>query len=154
MFEKNVVCSLGILLVLGLPGKAVPAVQKKSDTDVKSVTAPVVEPGFTSIFNGKTLDGWSAIRSKDIFKVNDQGEIEAGNSTSYRGYLVNHGDYTDFVLRFRVKHNVKQNAKALEMFKSGDGWGVGVLVRTRSTEMSGVLVTTFPSPNAYGFADR
>lgn len=153
MNGKTFVCSLGILLVLGLPGKAVPVVQKKSDTDVKSDTAPVVEPGFTSIFNGKTLDGWTTLGNKEIFKVNDQGEIEAGNSSGL-ARLVNQGDHTDFVLRFRVKHNVKQNAEALEKFKSGDGWGVGVLVRTKSTEMSGVLVTTYPSLNAYGFAER
>jgi len=147
MIGNNVVCSLGFLFLIGMLGKAFPVVQKKPDT------APMVEPGFTSLFDGKTFIGWSVIRNKDIFKVNKLGEIEAGNSND-RGYLVNNGDYTDFVLRFRVKHVFKRDAKSLEKFKYGDGWGMGVLVRTKSTEMSGVLVTTFPSPNAYGFADR
>ena len=49
--------------------------------------APAVEPGFTSLFNGKDLGGWSISGSAESFAVRDGAIIASGpaNHLYYRG---------------------------------------------------------------------
>lgn len=62
----------------------------------------VDEPGFVSLFNGKTLDGWEG--DLKIFRV-EQGLIVAGplsNKIARNEFLCSKQQYGDFELRFEV----------------------------------------------------
>ena len=59
---------------------------------------PAIEPGFVSLFDGKTLHGWTG--AMDAYTVKD-GTIVCVSGTA--GNLLTEQEYTDFVLRFDFK---------------------------------------------------
>lgn len=78
----------------------------------------VVEPGFTSIFDGKSLDGWEG--NLKSFRVED-GAIVAGTLNApipHNDFLCTKKQYGDFELR-------------LEARLRGDGQNAGVQFRSR-----------------------
>jgi hypothetical protein len=93
-----------------------------------------VEPGFTSLFNGKDFDGWTIAGPAETFKVED-GAIIANGATShlyYTGPFRNHR-FRDFELKVDV------------MTRAGSNGGIYVL--TEYEETGGIVRATgrFPS---------
>ena len=93
-----------------------------------------VEPGFTSLFNGKDFDGWTIAGPAETFKVED-GAIVANGATShlyYTGPFRNHR-FRDFELKVDV------------MTRAGSNGGIYVL--TEYEETGGIVRATgrFPS---------
>src|SRR5690349_23635816 len=66
-----------------------------------------VEPGFTSLFNGKDLTGWVYGRRGDAENKSGKGyQVENGVIYSTKedgGNLYTAKEYSDFVLRFDVR---------------------------------------------------
>ena len=98
------------------------------------LAAQTVEPGFTSLFNGKDFTGWKVSGPAESFTIQD-GAIVANGATShayYDGTLHNHR-FRDFELKVDV------------MTRAGSNGGVYVL--TEYQEIGGNARTTgrFPS---------
>src|SRR6266436_6092745 len=80
------------------------------------VAAPAVEPGFTSLFNGKDFTGWKISGPAESFTIQD-GAIVAKGATShcyYDGGFRNHS-FRNFELKVDV------------MTRAGSNGGVYVL---------------------------
>src|SRR5713101_3355306 len=76
------------------------------------VTAPAVEPGYTSLFNGKDLTGWKIGGPASTFKVEDGAIVANGNPGPahlfYDGPFRNH-TFRDFDLKLDVMAKTKSN---------------------------------------------
>jgi hypothetical protein len=72
---------------------------------------PSVENGWTPLFNGKDLTGWTASENKDTFSVED-GLIVVRGDRSHLFYTgdVNDGEFKDFELWVEVKTEPKANS--------------------------------------------
>ncbi len=72
-----------------------------------AITQQTVEPGFTSLFNGKDLTGWVYGRRGDGENKSGKGyQVENGTIYSTKedgGNLYTAKEYSDFVLRFDVR---------------------------------------------------
>src|SRR4051794_41170885 len=71
-----------------------------------SLTAAVAlstaaEPGFTSLFNGKDLTGWTLVSKKGGGYLVKDAVIQCSESGG--GNLLTEAEYSDFVLRFEFK---------------------------------------------------
>jgi len=60
-----------------------------------------VEPGFTSLFNGKDLTGWTMVAKKGPGYLVHDGVIQC--SPNGGGNLLTDREFSDFVLRFEFK---------------------------------------------------
>jgi hypothetical protein len=78
--------------------------------------APAVEPGFTSLFNGKDLTGWRISGPAESFSIQDGAIVARGAASHayYDGALRNHS-FRDFELKIDV------------MTRTGSNGGVYVL---------------------------
>lgn len=65
---------------------------------ITSASAAEVEPGFTSLFDGKTLDGW--VSAPGAYAVENGAIVCVAGS---KGNLLTKREYADFVLRFEFK---------------------------------------------------
>jgi len=95
---------------------------------------PVVEPGFTSLFNGKDFTGWK-IAPADSFSIEDGAIVTNGGTTSHCYY---DGSFRDHRFRnFELKVDV--------MTRAGSNGGIYVL--TEFQEVGGNVRATgrFPS---------
>jgi 3-keto-disaccharide hydrolase len=70
--------------------------------------APLQEEGFSPIFDGKTLAGWSA-RGGGTWSV-DGGTILGETGTGTYGWLCSEKKYGDFILEFDAKHEANGNS--------------------------------------------
>jgi hypothetical protein len=79
---------------------------------------PAVEPGFTSLFNGKDLTGWKISGSSESFTVRDGAIVASGPASHayYDGAFRNHR-FRDFELRLDI------------MARAGGNGGVYVLTQ-------------------------
>lgn len=97
--------------------------------------APVVEPGFTSLFNGKDLTGWKISGPAETFTIQD-GAIVANGATShayYDGPFRNHS-FRDFELKVDA------------MTRAGSNGGIYVLTELQEPAAGLVRATgRFPS---------
>jgi hypothetical protein len=66
-------------------------------------TAPTVEPGFTSLFNGTDLAGWKIAGSRESFRIADGAVVASGPASHayYDGSFRNHR-FRNFELRVDV----------------------------------------------------
>ena len=98
-------------------------------------TAPVVEPGFTSLFNGKDFTGWKIAGPAETFTIQD-GAIVANGATShayYDGPFRNHS-FRDFELKVDA------------MTRAGSNGGIYVLTELQDPSAGLVRATgRFPS---------
>jgi len=62
---------------------------------------PAAEPGFTSLFNGKDLTGWTLVSKKGGGYLVKDGVIQCSENGG--GNLLTEAEYSDFVLRFDFK---------------------------------------------------
>ena len=71
-------------------------------TDLQS-KSPVVEPGFTSLFNGVDLTGWKISGSPESFTVRDGAIVASGPASHayYDGSFLNHR-FRNFELRIDI----------------------------------------------------
>ena len=92
-------------------------------------TAPLVEPGFTSLFNGKDYTGWTIAGPAESFTIED-GMIVAKGAASHAYYTgeVRQHSFRDFELKIDV------------MTRAGSNGGVYVL-----TAFQDVASGRFPS---------
>jgi len=97
--------------------------------------APAVEPGFTSLFNGKDFTGWKISGAADTFTIQD-GAIVAKGAVShayYDGSFRNHS-FRDFELKIEV------------MTRAGSNGGVYVLTELQEPAAGVVRASgRFPS---------
>ena len=63
-----------------------------------SAAEPIVEPGFTPLFDGKSLDGWQG--GKDGYVVQDESIVSQPKGS---GNLATIKQYSDFHLKFEFK---------------------------------------------------
>ena len=82
-------------------------------------------PGFTSLFDGKTLSGWKG--DPAIWSVKD-GVIRGGstNPIAFNTFLISDRTYGDFELRFRYRFATPTGNSGLQ-FRSGQSEGNHVL---------------------------
>jgi len=64
---------------------------------------PDVEPGWISLFDGKTFDGWKVGKNAESFKIRD-GMIVVNGQVAHLFYMgdVNHHDFKNFALKVDV----------------------------------------------------
>ena len=97
-------------------------------------TAPTVEPGFTSLFNGKDFTGWKIAGPAQTFTIQD-GAIVARGATSHCYY---DGSFRDHNFRdFELKVDV--------MTRAGSNGGVYVLTEFQETGGNVRATGRFPS---------
>lgn len=96
--------------------------------------APTVEPGFTSLFNGKDFTGWKIAGPAQTFTIQD-GAIVARGATSHCYY---DGSFRDHNFRdFELKVDV--------MTRAGSNGGVYVLTEFQETGGNVRATGRFPS---------
>jgi hypothetical protein len=96
--------------------------------------APAVEPGFTSLFNGKDLSGWKVSGAPEAFTVRDGAIIASGPASHlyYDGSFKNH-TFRNFELKIDV------------MSRAGSNGGVYVLTEFEEIGGSERASGRFPS---------
>jgi hypothetical protein len=96
--------------------------------------APAVEPGFTSLFNGKDLSGWKVSGAAESFTVRDGAIIASGPASHlyYDGSFKNH-TFRNFELKIDV------------MSRAGSNGGVYVLTEFEEIGGSERASGRFPS---------
>ncbi|MBQ9875388.1 MAG: DUF1080 domain-containing protein [Thermoguttaceae bacterium] len=78
---------------------------------VASVQADDAEEGFVSIFDGKTLDGWSVHSGQAKYKVDDGCIVgECAPGTPGNSFLVYEKPYGNFILKLDFKVDVPGNS--------------------------------------------
>jgi hypothetical protein len=98
------------------------------------VAAPVVEPGFTSLFNGRDFTGWKIAGPPETFTIQD-GAIVAKGATSHCYY---DGSFRNRSFRnFELKVDV--------MTRAGSNGGVYVLTEYQETGGNVRATGRFPS---------
>jgi hypothetical protein len=65
------------------------------------LAAPAVEPGFTFLFDGKTLEGWTLVRGRGPGYVVEDGLLVCPANGG--GNLFTAREYSDFVFRFEFR---------------------------------------------------
>jgi Domain of Unknown Function (DUF1080) len=105
---------------------------------VAALAMPVsaLEPGFESIFDGKTLDGWKINESPEAFSIED-GAIKANGDRCHLFYegKVNDAKFKDFELRLDVMTRKNSNGGLfIHTVYQKDGWPSGYEVQVNNTQ--------------------
>jgi hypothetical protein len=66
-----------------------------------AINALAADPGFTALFDGKTLNGWRYVGPKSDSYFAEKGLLITANDA--RGNLFTEAEYANFVLRFDFK---------------------------------------------------
>jgi hypothetical protein len=113
-----------------------------------SLVTAQVESGFTSLFDGKSFDGWKANESQDAFTIED-GAIKAKGARCHLFYegKVNGAVFRNFELRMDVM--TRQNSNGGVFFHTifqNEGWPTGYEAQVNNTQKdpqkSGTLYNT------------
>ncbi|WP_193214099.1 3-keto-disaccharide hydrolase [Luteolibacter marinus] len=95
------------------------------------------EEGFTSLFDGKTLDGWKVAGNKEAFRIED-GAIRAQGGCSHAFYVgkVNDAKFDNFELRMDVMTKEHSNGGIfIHSEWQDEGWpGKGYEVQVNNTQ--------------------
>ncbi|RYD22142.1 MAG: DUF1080 domain-containing protein [Verrucomicrobiaceae bacterium] len=94
------------------------------------------EPGFESIFDGKTLEGWKINESPEAFSIED-GAIKANGDRCHLFYegKVNGAKFKDFVLRLDVMTRKNSNGGLfIHTVFQKDGWPSGYEIQVNNTQ--------------------
>jgi Domain of Unknown Function (DUF1080) len=96
--------------------------------------APTIEPGFTSLFNGRNFIGWKIARPADSFTIRDGAIVAKGEASHayYDGPFRNHG-FRNFELKVDV------------MTRAGSNGGVYVLTEFQEVGGNERASGRFPS---------
>jgi hypothetical protein len=87
---------------------------------VSAVTGSAQEEGFVSLFDGKSLDGWTQRNGMATYRVEDGAIVGRTAKNSPNSFLCSDKAYCDFELRFEVKVDPGLNS--------------GVQIRSRSSK--------------------
>ena len=161
MYQR--VLLLTCLLTAGPSGIAVRAA---ADTEVprQAPTAQAGEPGFVSLFDGKTLDGWTInCLPKDKKLATKAWTVEGGtilaNSMGHTEHfyilLATNKEYDDFVLRLRiqVERGVTGNSgiQIRSRYNPQTGWmeGPQIDINPPNPQLTGKLWNEGPGPHRW-----
>ena len=118
-----------------------------------SLTA--AEPGFVSLFDGKTLDGWNANNDAADFSIED-GAIKANGDCTHLFYdgKVNGAKFKNFELRLDVMTRKNSNGGVfIHTVYQQEGWPSGYEVQVNNTQgdpqKSGSLYNTVKNLEAF-----
>lgn len=105
---------------------------------IAALAMPVsaAEPGFESLFDGKTLDGWKINESPEAFSIED-GAIKANGDRCHLFYegKVNGAKFKDFELRLDVMTRKNSNGGLfIHTVFQKDGWPSGYEVQVNNTQ--------------------
>lgn len=124
---------------------------------IAALAMPVsaAEPGFVSIFDGKTLDGWKINESPEAFSIED-GAIKANGDRCHLFYegKVNDAKFKNFELRLDVMTRKNSNGGLfIHTVYQKDGWPSGYEVQVNNTQSdpqkSGGLYNTVNNLEAF-----
>ena len=78
-------------------------------TALALISAPALaaEAGFTTLFDGKSLDGWTLVGKTDAGYIIEDGNLVCPEKGG--GNLMSNKDYANFVLRFEFKMRADTN---------------------------------------------
>ncbi len=95
-------------------------------TTAAQLAAAEVEPGFTSLFDGKTFNGWkSAEQNKDTWKIEDGAFVTRGN-TCHLFYVGDEKPFKNFHLKVDVMTDHNSNGGIYFHTKyQAEGWPRG-----------------------------
>jgi hypothetical protein len=114
---------------------------------LSAATARAEDQGFVSLFDGKTLEGWTQRNGLATYEVEDGAVVGHTAKNSPNSFLCTNKAYCDFELLFEVK--------------VAPGLNSGVQVRSRSSKdyqnerVHGpqVEITTAPGPSGYIYGE-
>ncbi len=122
------------------------------------LSAAAPEPGFVSLFDGKSLDGWKINEAPEAFSIED-GAIKANGNRCHLFYegKVNDAKFKDFELRLDVMTRPNSNGGLfIHTEFQKDGWPGGYEIQVNNTQKdpqkSGTLYNTVK--NLEPFADN
>jgi hypothetical protein len=106
-------------LLLAAAMACLPAVWAAAGTEKGE--KPADEPGFTSLFNGKNLDGWHVMNNGKFSVKPDEGVIFLNKGS---GWLRTEKEYKDFELRldFRFLNKGADSGIFIRASKEGGNW--------------------------------
>lgn len=98
------------------------------------------EPDFQSLFDGKTLNGWTQKNGTATYRVEDGCVVGKTSEGSPNSFLCTDKEYCDFELRFQVKleddalnSGVQIRSASTQEFKNGRVHGPQVEIATNGT---------------------
>ncbi len=100
------------------------------------LSAAPTEPGFVSLFDGKTLDGWKVNEAPEAFSIED-GAIKANGDRCHLFYdgKVNDAKFKDFELRLDVMTKKNSNGGVfIHTVFQKDGWPSGYEVQVCNSQ--------------------
>lgn len=122
---------------------------------VVPLAAADAEPGFVSLFDGKTLDGWKANNKAEDFSIED-GAIKANGDCTHLFYegKVNVAKFKDFELRLDVMTRKNSNGGVfIHTVYQQEGWPGGYEIQVNNThgdpQKSGTLYNTVKNPDPF-----
>lgn len=122
---------------------------------VVPLSAAGTEPGFVSLFDGKTLDGWKVNESPEAFSIED-GAIKANGDRCHLFYdgKVNDGKFKNFEIRLDVMTRKNSNGGFfIHTTFLKEGWPSGYEVQVNNTQSdpqkSGGLYNTVNNLEAF-----
>ena len=89
----------------------------KADASDAGETLPKAPAGWTSLFNGKNLDGWTQRNGTASYKVEGDTIVGTTAEGSPNSFLCTNKEYGDFELTFEVKDEVSPG-----VFKTSDSF--------------------------------
>ncbi|HEX7260437.1 MAG TPA: DUF1080 domain-containing protein [Luteolibacter sp.] len=113
------------------------------------------EPGFVSLFDGKTLDGWKINEAPEAFSIED-GAIKANGNRCHLFYegKVNGAKFKNFELRLDVMTRKNSNGGLfIHTVFQKSGWPSGYEIQVNNTQgdsqKSGGLYNTVKNPTPF-----
>ena len=98
--------------------------------------ASALEPGFVSLYDGKSLDGWKVNESPEAFSIED-GAIKANGDRCHLFYAgkVNDAKFKDFELRLDVMTRKNSNGGVfIHTVFQDEGWPSGYEIQVNNTQ--------------------
>ncbi|MBI1375303.1 MAG: DUF1080 domain-containing protein [Phycisphaera sp.] len=126
-------------------------VPKPQDMLLNTDPEPDLKDGFTDLFNGKDLTGWTPKGGTSKFEVRDGmivGTCVKGSSSTYLSTVKN--DYADFVFTCEMKWEVDINSGVMFRAQEKPGKGDAVTVFGPQVEMEGFSQDRHWSGGVYG----
>lgn len=122
---------------------------------VVPLSAAPTEPGFVSLFDGKTLDGWKVNEAPEAFSIED-GAIKANGDRCHLFYdgKESSAKFKDFELRLDVMTRKNSNGGVfIHTEFQKDGWPSGYEVQVNNSQgdpqKSGTLYNTVKNPEPF-----
>jgi Domain of Unknown Function (DUF1080) len=120
-----------------------------------SAEETALEPGFVSLFDGKTLDGWKCNNKPEEFTIED-GAIKANGSCTHLFYAgkVSDAKFKNYELKLDVMTRKSSNGGVfIGTTYQQEGWPSGFEIQVNNTQSdpqkSGGLYNVIKNPDAF-----